>query len=359
MYKSFTAENFRCFDKLHLDDLQRINLISGKNNVGKTALLEALFIYAGAYTPEFTIKINSFRGIEQFQIEQVSSAEMPWDSIFRGFDISGVIRLMGAVDEGAERELSLSVVGETERELVNADIVRMKPNSMMTGWLINQPIKVLKLESTQGEEQIVSYAIFAEEGFLTLPLITTPHPIFFNGARMCVRPTTDAERLSNVSRQDESRILEVLQVIEPDLQGVEVRNYQGTWMVHGDTPFLERPIPLTLMGEGLARLTSLVLSIANAEGGVVLIDEIENGLHYSVLVDIWRALAKAARHFDVQLFATTHSFEMIRAAYRAFRDDDPYDFKLYRLDRINGTIKALAYDRDTLEVAIDTGLEVR
>lgn len=64
MYKSLELKNFRCFQRLEIQDLERVNVIAGTNNVGKTALLEALFLHCGAYNPALTVKVSAFRGIE-------------------------------------------------------------------------------------------------------------------------------------------------------------------------------------------------------------------------------------------------------------------------------------------------------
>src|SRR3954452_10370521 len=98
---------------------------------------------------------------------------------------------------------------------------------------------------------------------------------------------------------------------------------------------------MALMGEGMVRLLSLVLEITNASNGVVLIDEIETGLHHSVLRTVWRAIGKASRRSNTQVFATTHSWECISAAHEAFLESGHYDLRLHRLERINGDIKAI------------------
>ena len=64
MYYKFTIDNFRGFKNLTLNSLKRVNLISGKNNVGKTSLLEALFIHCGAFNPDLILRVNAFRGIQ-------------------------------------------------------------------------------------------------------------------------------------------------------------------------------------------------------------------------------------------------------------------------------------------------------
>ena len=76
MYKSFNITNFKCFRKISLDYLRRVNLIAGMNNVGKTALLEALFLHCGAYKPELILTVNAFRGIEKIQVELSMMSQM-------------------------------------------------------------------------------------------------------------------------------------------------------------------------------------------------------------------------------------------------------------------------------------------
>ena len=109
----------------------------------------------------------------------------------------------------------------------------------------------------------------------------------------------------------------------------------------------------------MVRLASLVLHIGNAPNGVVLVDEIENGLHHSILPKVWRAIGEVAREFNTQVFATTHSLECIVAAHKAFAGSGLYDFRLHRLERRKATIRAVTYDQEALEAAIETGLEVR
>ncbi|MGQ9778740.1 MAG: AAA family ATPase [Bacillota bacterium] len=117
MYRSFEVRNFRCFRDLAINDLERINLIAGINNVGKTALLEALFLHCGAHNPELTIRLNAFRGIETIKFEIGEWIETPWDSLFADFDVSKKIELVGIDEATGHRSLSLEIVHKAE-ELV-------------------------------------------------------------------------------------------------------------------------------------------------------------------------------------------------------------------------------------------------
>ncbi|MCX6022329.1 MAG: AAA family ATPase, partial [Chloroflexi bacterium] len=106
-------------------------------------------------------------------------------------------------------------------------------------------------------------------------------------------------------------------------------------------------------------MPSLALAIASARDGIVLIDEIENGFHYSIMPKVWQAIASFSRQFNVQVFATTHSYECIQAAHEAFEADSVYDFRLHRLERVKGKIKAITYSQGALNASLEADWEVR
>jgi AAA15 family ATPase/GTPase len=102
----------------------------------------------------------------------------------------------------------------------------------------------------------------------------------------------------------------------------------------------------------------MVLASFAAEHGILSVDEIGAGLHYSILQEVWGVMGAAAREFDVQLLATTHSYECMTAAYEAFADH-PDDFSMHRLERLNGDIVCKSFGHHLLGNALQMGLEVR
>jgi hypothetical protein len=156
----------------------------------------------------------------------------------------------------------------------------------------------------------------------------------------------------------EEDLVQTLHLLEPRLKRLLLLMTGGVATVNGDIG-IGPPVPVPLMGEGIQRLLSILLAIASAPGGVVLVDEIENGLHYTVMTDVWRAINQAAERFDTQVFATTHSWECIRAAHDAFSAVDGYDLRLIRLDRTGDDIREVDYNQEMLATAFATGLEVR
>jgi len=361
MYKSFKISNFRCFRETTLTSLERVNLIAGVNNVGKTTLLEALFLHCGAYNPALTLRLNAFRGIEQVKLEFGRWVETPWDSLFSQFDTSKIVELVGENEQTGHRILRLQVIRQPqELAKIGQSIQHSSDEPEGIPSLSSEMAQVLELECKEGEQHRKYYMILDQKGLRSEPIPPSPpFPAFFLAARVRIPPAEDAVhfgKLEIFGQQD--ALLKALQVIEPRLRRLAVVVAGSVPMIHGDIG-LGRLVPLPLMGEGMARLASLVLAIGNAPNGVTLVDEIENGLHHSILPKVWRAIGEVARQFNTQVFATTHSLECIMAAHRAFSESERYDFRLHRLERINETIRAVTYDQETLEAAIETGLEVR
>ena len=119
-------------------------------------------------------------------------------------------------------------------------------------------------------------------------------------------------------------------------------------------------LPLKAMGEGINRICHILVTMLS-DVDYLFIDEIENGIHYSVQKEIWKAIGQAARELDIQVFATTHSLEMIRAAHDAFSDDDPYEFRFHRLyrDSTTSNIEAVSYNEFSVDAAVSTNWEMR
>ena len=359
MYKSFKVQNFRCFKDLDIPHLKRINLIAGKNNVGKTALLEALFIHCGAYNPELTARINAIRGIEAVKIELGKWVETPWDSLFYNFDTSDNIELIGE-DTIGYRSLKLRVIRQPSELAKMKQFINHSSDESKGVLSSSEVAQVLELRCGKDKQERSFYMIIDKKGIRIEPIPPSPpFPGFFQAARMRIPLKEQAERFGKLEVYGKQDILlEILKIIEPRLKRLATVVVAGEPILHGDIG-IGRLIPLPVMGEGMVRLADLVLHIGNAPKGVVLIDEIENGIHHSIMPKIWKAIGEAARNFDTQVFATTHSLECIVAAHKAFEESDVYDFQLYRLERINDTINVISYDQEDLATAIEEGFEVR
>lgn len=366
MYKSFKVKNFRCFRDMNVEPLERLNLFAGKNNIGKTALLEALWIHQGANVPDLARRVNAFRGLDQ-----VDTKELLWE-LFLGLDPSLTIELSASGTWNAnprvlrihlqerpsvETPIRELISGKQDTQEVASATVRTSRDEIVfhytdesnttfesRGWAIEHQIGPNLWELGFQSQQ-------ASIGKRSLGVYLSAR---YRGGLM-----EDISRFGNLEVVGkEQELVQILSHVDSRIKRLSVIVRAGVPVFHADIG-VGRLLPVPLLGDGMARLLSLALAIGNAEGGIVLVDEIENGLYHGVMVDVWKAIATFARQFDVQIFATTHSYECIRAAHQAFEEDSQYDFHLHRLERVQDDIRVVTYNKDTLGAALESGLETR
>ena len=360
MYTSFQVSDFRCFGRLRIDELGLVNLIGGKNNVGKTALLEALFVHSGAPNPELVLGLDALRGIGELRIRPRRAHEVLWPSLFKEFDTSRVIELVAEYGRGRRRTVKLREVSETDAVDVHLD--RLFPPKEDQIFLSTEATsRVLQVSyEDEGEKPQVRY-IKIEDGRARIrPRPTDPSaPAYFLPAHAWPDLPRLADQFGQLEINKREDVLkDALKVIEPELHKLSVVVIGEVPVIHGDIG-LERLVPLPLMGGGIVRLATLILAINSAENGIIMVDEIENGIHHSVLHNMWRVVAEAARESNTQVFATTHSLECVTAAHEVFSTTGPDDFRLHRLDRDADEIRTVTYGGSSLSAAIDSDLEVR
>ena len=361
MYKSFTIKNFRGFPDFTMKSLQRINLIAGKNNVGKTALLEALWLHHGYHNPELGIGVTMSRGLE------LKRDEFMWDLFFE-FDPEKTIVLSSQDWDNQSQSLRITIqehptsrISIRDGEWKGRNESELLP-SMIVGQASNEPIESAVLldytgvsgETIQAHAYVEPHSVRFER-----PVGVKKASGIFLAAQSRSHSKILAEQLGDLEvNKKEGKIIQILQIIEPSLESLTVRHAGNVPTIYGDIG-KKRLVPLPLMGDGMSRLLGIALSISQAQDGILLVDEIENGLYHTVMRKVWQAIANLAREYNVQIFATTHSEECIRAAHQAFNACEQYDFALHRLERVKKAIRAISFGQETLDAAIEMDAEVR
>jgi hypothetical protein len=362
MYTSFRVKHFRGFEELELKSLRRVNLITGENNVGKSALLEAVFLHSGAFNPELANVVSGMRGISGMTVDIEREFESPWDSLFHNYisskpitfdadrdDDGWQVRLSFVTDPAEIAGLSISVQKTYERALVMSTRIAAK---------------ILKLEFRIHKKAPRRYFLILDATGKKVepPPPAPPFPCRFYSATKGIIPKEEVTRFARVQIDGGSEfVAKSLAVLEPRLRGLAISMEAGEAMIHGDVGIKARSlIPLALMGDGINRLCSVLLLIATVPKGVVLVDEIEVGWHHSVLDKVWGEIYRALEIYDVQLFCTTHSLECVDAALRASTKSKNEPLRLYRLERDNdGNIASIEYDEEALKESRKKNFEVR
>ncbi len=371
MFKNITIKNFRGITDLTVGDFRRVNLLVGKNDSGKTSVLEALFLASAPTNPELPLRINRFRGLgiidEQF-----------WHLLFNKFGDQHKIEIAGELQRPQEKR-SVKI----EKLVGNKIPIASKPQNGKSpdgSFKMESPDTLLKIEESYSHMPsrtvgIVLQAMFQKGGNEPEKVVTiaqqvedsinldirekreNPFQAVFINSRTLFADA--AGRLNNLQIQKETHLLvRVLQQIEPALTNLSL-GHQG--VIYCDIG-LNRLIPIQCLGDGIVRLLAILLAIWDMKGGVALIDEIENGLHYSSQKILWSAVFKFAQEFDVQIFATTHSMDCVRAFAVSYPDvfqESEDAIRVYRIEREEEKFRAVDYDYPTLKGSLEDGWEVR
>ena len=374
MLTELTVTNFRNLKALSLEHLGRITLIAGKNGVGKTALLEALWLLSGPDVPELGMRLNAYRGLP------ITGPGTFYRDLFRNFNTQQHIRITAQGDWGSlARQLEIYLQDRKQIQASSADIQEKGSIEHSTRPLAESDFEFVFKYRHDDDKEYLSRAWWFQE---------MPNPAQFDpteatsggregirGERQTLNDRPHSVFMASFVREDlqtvasrfgelqlegkDVEILRLLRPLEPRLKGLIPVAIRNTTIIHASIEGSSRPMPIQLLGEGLNRMFVLALAMGAATGGLLLIDEIENGIHHTVLEESFVTLLEMARAFDVQVFATTHSAECIRAAHKALKEADQHEAAFYRLQPTNGEIKAVAFNQEMLETAIFHRMEVR
>lgn len=353
MIQRVTIENFRCFERLSLD-LRPVNLVTGKNNVGKTALLEALYLHVGAHNPELPIRLAVFRRLLEAGGAVQLDTELTWGWLFRDLDTDRGAVIRSGDDGSVDRTLRLRVDRDVPVDV--ADIARAGATNMSL-------VKGLSMdyEDSSGARESARCWFDGQALRMTHAARLQATGVFLAPDLMVGQEAVD--RFSRlVEMRAEGPVVEALKAIEPRLRELRVsarRSAEGVSAGIVCDLGGSRLVPLALMGGGSTWLFNLATAVAWAAGGLVLVDDVDAGLHHEALPQVWQALAQISASSGAQIVATTHGWECVRAAASAFADR-PGRLGLHRLEmRPGGVVEAVSYDDESLQASVEMGLEVR
>ena len=346
MLKSLRIQNFRGVRDLQVGELDRINIFAGRNNAGKSTLLEAVFLLGGAGDAKLALNTHIVRTPPGEPPKPVYATL--WTPLFSGLDTETPIIVSGNDSSGTKMSLTIELTRS-----VTAKRLRTEAGGVLTTGRSGDRSLKFTYGDSQGK-QIESEARETADGVTFHQKETY---VAFEGSIVVPgQSDVNAAELGKLRREKRGDLLlDPLRLVDPRVQTIEDNASSGTPVVLVDIGLREL-VPLSVMGAGMTHLVRILLAAASAQDGVVLIDEIENGLHYSILADVWRVIMAAAEQFNVQVFATTHSFECLEAAHRALGTEG---FRLHRLEVTDDASRCVTLSPTAIDGAIHHKMEVR
>jgi AAA15 family ATPase/GTPase len=379
MLKSLVIKNFRLLADFEVAKLGRVNLIVGKNNSGKSSVLEALRIYAGNAHQELLEKIAQGHDEKYFldkNVKEGIEVPLPYEDLFTGRKFP--------------KEAKPIVIGELENEnalkiyhaySVEEDLIAI--NKEGNKETIKRPVSITNLELTEHRRIVGEGLLIKKKGdavsidfnvispdLRRFATVGNPLPCSFIPTQLI--PMNElADHWDSIALTEvEETVKDAMRIILPEFEAITFVNelsYSDNSirrMAKVKINGLARPVPLNSLGDGMVRILQIALKLVTAKGGFLLIDEFENGLHYSVQEKVWALLFEMAQKLDIQIFATTHSWDCIESFSKIAASNLSSQGVLFRIGKSakasdRGRVIATVFDESELQTITQADMEIR
>jgi len=312
--KNIEIKNFKCFEDFKAEGFGRVNLIGGKNNVGKTAFMEAVYVNVHSEnTKQFTYSTYCLKMVR----EKINILMQP--------NINYKDKFM----EQSNQIFTESNIHKTFFEIKEIDSVKKYSFNL------------------NNKEILVNFKEFSFD------IEIVPNIIFIDNFGL----STD-EIINNYSaiqkRDEEFYLNNLLEKLDSRIKAFKIIYEKPQCKVN------DKYLEVTEFGDGVRHLISIVTSLYKAENGYLFIDEIDNGVHYTMLDELWKVILEVSKKLNVQVFATTHSKECIESYARVAKKLEDDEIKMIVLARnLKNELKALVYDDKMFYSELEQNHEVR
>ena len=340
MFNKIEIERFRGIKYASIEGFKQINLFFGKNNCGKSSLLESIFLASGLSNPLLPIHVNFMRGYNKSRLHDLK---------LDFYNLDSTLPIHIRMENEEKRDLSISLFEQNLNNVsLNADNANIISNR-------DEEKYGLKFDFQVNDKTFESQLRFEAD-------VTRVLPKEYVESLRCtyLSPKYDfnasIQGLKNIlQNKDEHFIVEGLQLIEPRVKDFIYTDNEMLVDVG-----LEKRIPVNMMGDGARKIVSLLTAVYDCKDGALLVDEISNGFHYSVMGNLWKVLIDAAIRNNTQLFITTHDTDSIKGLRDAAIDKYNDLVAAFKLLKTTGDeLKAFHYSLESLDYSINQEIEVR
>lgn len=360
---SLKITGFRGFNHLAIPRLGRVTLLAGRNGAGKTTVLDAVRVFAARGRPSVLAELLQER-------EELATG---LDKNRGPLTVPDAAALFHGRDESRSNGIAIGP-GPKKNDL------RLACSSRDDWTDEEKPLKIdgeaLRVEYG-GWKGYAPWSLMGDSSSVFLPLAGPkrfdeadwPAPVkceSFGPGLPDNSHLAGLWRLVALTDDEDFLVQELRRSLGENVQRIGVVDdnggQPGSLSRRGVIVKLQghsRPVPLKSFGDGAVRLFGVALTLTYCRGGLLLIDEAENGLHHTVQTDLWRMVLQAAHEGDVQVLATTHSWDCVAGFERAATECDDIDGVLVRLEGADEGCRAVLYSENELKIAAEQRIEVR
>ncbi len=332
--KNIEIKNFKCFEDFKAEGFGRVNLIGGKNNVGKTTLLEAMYINLNSDNKIWFLNaiVKVIRGRDNFFIS--NTAENIVKFIKTAFLYNATL-----IEEYKKNKINFI---KTNDNIINFNFI-----DHFTGTIIEY-----KINENNESENLSLNAL--KEVFLTEENLTSENKHLLRSIGLSnSKINIYYKYIQELDKENE--LNEYLHIFDKDIIKLKIMNTE---------PLIQNKnknyISLTQLGEGLKQFINIFILLYSSKDGQILLDEIDNGIHYTNLDKLWEIILTISKQQNVQVFATTHSKECIESYARVAKSLEDEEIAFIKLGKNKeNEIKAMVYPYEWFIDSIEQEEEVR
>jgi hypothetical protein len=368
MIHSIKIDGYRTFNEFSVNGLGRINLLVGKNNTGKTSILETLHLLRSANNLSALWETLTRRG-EQSLPEAVAGRPFQQEGDVAHF-FTGHQMQIGS-------SFSISASNDSPTRSIRYQIVEAKPqeNPALFNFLASQDPAgsgmALKISGSPNTPPIP----LTRRGTLRADVYAQAFNMFRvvraqQGAVQFV--TTDSLSVPEVQqiwndialKPEEDFVIRALKFIDPEIERIASlatpfafgQSSRGGFVVRRKR---EDRVPIGSFGDGIWRIFALAVALSRVKGGMLLIDEVDTGLHYTVMTEMWKFVNEISKTFDIQVVATTHSYDCVHSLATVCRDveDSKSEITIHRIEI--GKKESIRFTEKQIIAAADREIEIR
>lgn len=369
LYHAVHIDGYRGLESFEMRNLGQVNLLVGRNNSGKTSVLEALHLLSYGTDISALWQLCGRRGERFGEDPNRYSGEMEIDisHLFSGHDLAIGSRFeIMAYNKSPERSVAFEVIerkkeqGEKIPVTISDDGILRQRLALQISMNAPNPPRRISLTPRGGinSEYIEPSRLPVSSGRRSSALRPTSHLISTESISS-LELTHMWDRIQLTPQ--EGLVLEALQFIDPHIEQIRAT---GSARYFGDRGgfIIKRsdfrmPFPLGSMGDGAWRMLAMAIVLTQCANGVLLVDEIDTGLHYTVMSDMWRLIINTARELNIQVFATTHSYDCVQSLSVVCDPEDDIDVTIQRLE--SGRKRSIPYSEAEIRMAAKRRIEIR
>lgn len=326
-FKNIEIKNFRGIDHLEIDDFSRVNVFLGQNSSGKSSVLECLLLMMGMSNPDLPQALNRLRSRNNYA--GIADARY----MFNNLVLSCLPEITAELSNDAKRHLKLRLSYVFNDKEVAAEQNGPLPVTDTMG-LINTLEMLFDLTKEKETKNYRSSLMFNQSGTITgrelaKGYVEKQFVSLITSDLLVGSLVNDLSEL--FKRKQKDLIVERLVNFDKTIYTIDILNNDIYIGFEG----LNELLPLGMTGDGLRRYLNIVAASANPMTNIILIDEIDNGLHYSAYKKLWEAIFALATTTNKQVFVTTHSKETLYYLNEMLEENPNYqqEMRLYTLAR--------------------------